>query len=162
MWYQKTWQQINTYINKNHKRALCKTQRDTKQQAILMCVYVYVHVYIRCMQCMCSCVWASEDRLGCCFSDSVHLDFLRQGLSLAWNWLSSLNWLCSKPQGSACLSFYSDEITDMHHKAQMFLIWALVGWTQALDLARESLYWRSSCLLPLFSNLNWRLMGSGL
>lgn len=91
------WRQINTYINKNLKESFCKVQAVTKEQTLLMYVYVYVHVCIRCMRCLCACVWTSEDSLGCSSSDCVHLDFWRQGLSWVWNSLSRLGWLPSKP-----------------------------------------------------------------
>lgn len=69
---------------------------------VYMCVW-YAHVCSRvCSSHMYLC--RSEGKLGCCFSDVIHL-FLRQGLSLSWTLSNWLDWLANKSQGPSYFSY---------------------------------------------------------
>lgn len=50
-----------------------------------------------------ACVWGAEVSLWWCSPGTVHLAFVRQGLSLAWGLQISPGGLASELQGSACL-----------------------------------------------------------
>lgn len=80
------------------------------------CVCLYVCGMHMCVQgCagshMCMCMCKPEGKLGCCFSDVIHL-FLRQGLSLSWKLSNWLDWLANKSQGPSY--FFYDYESPLH------------------------------------------------
>lgn len=78
-----------------------------------MCVFVHV----------CSCTQKPQVSLRCCSSGITHL-ILRQGLSLAQNFLTELKWLTSKPQRPSCLS-PSSAVTGVCHCTRFLKMWLL-------------------------------------
>lgn len=85
-------------------------------------------------------------------SPALHLGILRQGLSLDWSSPSRLRWLVSEPQGSSCPSLSSTGITSTFYHTYLAFYTGYGGWTQALMLTCQVMYW----LFGLILNVNFR------
>lgn len=121
---------------------------------LCVCTHAYLYTCLSVWSCAClgrgvhMCPWTCQcserTTLSATPQAPTTFFFFRQGIFLAQNLPSRLEWLTCEPEGSSCLCFLSAGITSVHQHTQHFMLWLFCfylssgNWSYTLLFARQS------------------------